>query len=192
MPTSTTAAFGCPATLPAPLSCWLGLLGAGGAPAAYAGALLFYYQHQRRRLRQRGRGGRSSVGIKEEGGAGPVAVAESKLDGSGGTEGGSNGSSGSSSSSHQEQGQGEGHAPKPKRWWGVIKHGARPNLFWREALIYCHVGYQLYRLLPLLGALVEGGGGTGEFWWGHNMVRACLFVCLFVFCGVSSGPRWGG
>lgn len=176
MPAPINAAFGCPASLPAPCGCWLGLLGLGAAPAAYAAGLLLHSSRQRARQRR----GEASDAKRED----PGGEAESKLgDGSGG---------GSTSTGYQPlppAAAADADAPAPpRRWEGVIKDGAWPGLFWREALIYVHIGYQLYRLLPLLGVLVApssraGGGRSGDFWWGHNLVRFDVgTVCL---CGCA-------
>ena len=173
MPTSSAAAFGCPASLPASCGCWLGLLGLGAAPAAYAGGLLLYYGRARQRRRRRSAGHDDASGTK--GGQEEEETGESKLGGDG------DGSAGSPTT--DAAGDGDGPSPpqtppSPRRWAGVIKDGAWPRLFWREALVYLHIGYQLYRLLPLLGVLAAPsgtGGRSGDFWWGHNLVRIYFF-----------------
>ncbi len=214
--TSTGGAFGCPAALPAPCSCWLGLLGLGAAPAAYAGALLVYQRRarNRRRLRRRRRHGPGLLdGSKEEGEEHTAAAVSTDrmLDKSSTsitttttTTANGNGNGGSSTgSSSSRTGGSNGRGPHalppaddddhdagavqpPRRWPGVVKHGAWPGLFWREALAVLHIGYQLYMLLPLLGELVapSKGGGAGDFWWQHNLVRGSVLDWLMCHIGV--------
>lgn len=183
MPASSAAAFGCPASLPASCGCWLGLLGLGAAPAAYAGGLLLYYGRARRRRRRRSAGHDAASSTKEEE---EEETGESKLGGDG------NGSTSGGPTTHAA-GDGDGPSPPqeapsppPRRWAGVVKDGAWPGLFWREALVYLHIGYQLYRLLPLLGVLAAPsgtGGRSGDLWWGHNLVRMYLFFWDGVLVG---------
>ena len=58
---------------------------------------------------------------------------------------------------------------------GVVK-GSWPLLYLRETLICCHVGYQSFALLTLLGVVGGSGGGSGHgsaassFWWRHDLV----------------------
>jgi hypothetical protein len=193
MPPTTTGAFGCPASLPAPFGCWLGLVGLGVAPAAYAGALLVYQRlarNQRRRWSP-GSGLLDALDAKQQEEQGDAALAETKVDGSSRSNGGStNGyqalpadgrNDEAAAAAAQQQEPPPPPPPPSRRWRGVVKHGAWPGLYLREFLVMAHVGFQLYMLLPLLGVLVAssgaaggggggGGGGAGDFWWQHNLV----------------------
>lgn len=125
-------------------ACWLGLMGLGVAPAVHACGLLLAQRLSRRRQHQPG------DAPKED------ATSESKLDGRGST------------SSQQPLLP----AADEQQWCGVVKEGAWRGLFLREAQVVLHIGFQLFMLLPLLGALVapSSTGRAGDYWWWHILV----------------------